>query len=67
MSKKDYKDLTLLKRSQTHVPENPDKARLESFPNKYPTRHYFIEFDCPEFTSLCPVTGQPDFATLRIR
>ena len=66
MSKKNYEDLTLLKRSQTRIPESPDKARLESFPNKYPTRDYSIEFDCPEFTSLCPVTGQPDFAKIRI-
>ena len=65
MSKKDYKDLTLLKRSQTMIPENPDKAR-QSFPNKYPNRDYSIEFDCPEFTSLCPVTGQPDFARIKI-
>jgi len=66
MSKKNYEELTLLKRSQTVIPDNPDEARLESFPNKYPTRDYYIEFDCPEFTSLCPVTGQPDFARIRI-
>jgi 7-cyano-7-deazaguanine reductase len=40
---------------------------LESFPNPAPQREYEIRFDCPEFTCLCPVTGQPDFATIRIR
>lgn len=39
---------------------------LETFPNPNPERDYQIAFDCPEFTSLCPVTGQPDFATIRI-
>ena len=40
---------------------------LESFPNPRPGREYEIRFECPEFTCLCPKTGQPDFATLRIR
>jgi len=40
---------------------------LESFPNPAPQRDYEIRFDCPEFTCLCPKTGQPDFATIRIR
>ncbi|HPF14156.1 MAG: NADPH-dependent 7-cyano-7-deazaguanine reductase QueF [Planctomycetes bacterium] len=39
---------------------------LESFPNPNPERDYEIRFECPEFTCLCPKTGQPDFATLRI-
>ena len=39
---------------------------LESFENPNPDRDYEIEFDCPEFTCLCPLTGQPDFAHLRI-
>src|SRR5262245_53557102 len=41
--------------------------RLETFPNPAPGRDYEIRFDCPEFTCLCPMTGQPDFATIRIR
>ena len=41
-------------------------ARLETFPNPHPGRGYTIEHTCPEFTSLCPKTGQPDFATIRI-
>ena len=40
---------------------------LDTFPNPKPERHYTIAFDCPEFTCLCPKTGQPDFATIRIR
>ena len=40
--------------------------RLESFKNPNPERDYEISFDCPEFTCLCPRTGQPDFATIRI-
>ncbi len=39
---------------------------LETFPNPYPQRDYTIETICPEFTSLCPKTGQPDFGTLTI-
>jgi 7-cyano-7-deazaguanine reductase len=39
---------------------------LESFPNKHPEYDYMVKFNCPEFTSLCPVTGQPDFATVYI-
>ena len=44
----------------------PSKT-LETFPNPAPRRDYVIKFDCPEFTCLCPKTGQPDFATIRIR
>ena len=40
---------------------------LQTFPNPQPGRDYEIRFDCPEFTCLCPLTGQPDFAHLRIR
>ena len=40
---------------------------LDTFENPAPTRDYEIRFDCPEFTCLCPKTGQPDFATIRIR
>lgn len=44
----------------------PSKT-LETFDNPRPGREYEIRFDCPEFTCLCPKTGQPDFATIRIR
>ena len=40
---------------------------LETFPNPRPQREYVIEIDCPEFTSMCPKTGLPDFGTIRIR
>ncbi len=39
-------------------------ALLEAFDNKHPENDYFIKFNCPEFTSLCPITNQPDFATI---
>jgi 7-cyano-7-deazaguanine reductase len=41
-------------------------ADLETFPNRHPHRDYLIEHTCPEFTSVCPKTGQPDFGTIRI-
>ena len=48
------------------MPSQPSKT-LDTFPNPAPDRDYEIAFDCPEFTCLCPLTGQPDFATIRIR
>ncbi|MCA8979703.1 MAG: NADPH-dependent 7-cyano-7-deazaguanine reductase QueF [Planctomycetes bacterium] len=48
------------------MPTQPS-TELETFPNPRPGREYEIRFDCPEFTCLCPKTGQPDFATIRIR
>src|SRR4030095_1134651 len=48
------------------MPTQPSKI-LETFPNPNPERPYEIRFECPEFTCLCPKTGQPDFATLHIR
>ena len=39
---------------------------LEAFDNQHPDRDYWVQFNCPEFTSLCPITGQPDFAEIRI-
>ena len=39
---------------------------LETFMNRHPGNDYFVKFNCPEFTSLCPITGQPDFATIYI-
>ena len=43
------------------------QTTLDAFPNPRPGRDYEIRFECPEFTCLCPKTGQPDFATIRIR
>jgi 7-cyano-7-deazaguanine reductase len=47
------------------VATKPSKT-LETFPNPKPERDYVIRFECPEFTCLCPMTGQPDFATIEI-
>ena len=44
-----------------------DPSMLDAFANKHPERDYWVTFTCPEFTTLCPKTGQPDFATLTIR
>ncbi|MGO8713322.1 MAG: preQ(1) synthase [Rhizomicrobium sp.] len=43
-------------------PQSPDEARLEAVPNPHPDSNYVVRFTAPEFTCLCPVTGQPDFA-----
>jgi len=57
--------LTLLGRSEARLPGSPSEARLETFPN--PSRRvYRIRFETADFTSLCPVTGQMDFATIAI-
>lgn len=48
------------------IPENPDEAVLETVPNPHPQIEYLVRFAVPEFTSLCPITGQPDFAHLVI-
>ena len=47
--------------SQDYSPEV-----LEAFENKHPDNDYWVRFNCPEFTSVCPITGQPDFAEIRI-
>jgi 7-cyano-7-deazaguanine reductase len=41
-------------------------ASLEAFPNRHPGRDYTVVHTCPEFTSVCPITGQPDFGTIRV-
>lgn len=48
------------------LPDSPDKAEIEKVPNPHPSEQYLVRFSVPEFTSLCPVTGQPDFAHLVI-
>jgi len=47
---------------QVAQPASPDKAVLEAVPNPHPGSDYVVRFTAPEFTSLCPITGQPDFA-----
>ena len=58
--------LTLLHASEKNYPTSPEDAKLEVFENAFPGRDYVITFDCPEFTSLCPVTSQPDFGHITI-
>lgn len=48
------------------IPASPDKALLDRVPNPHPDTHYLARFTAPEFTTLCPITGQPDFALLVI-
>ena len=60
-----YRGLTQLG-AATAIPSSPDAAVLERVPNPHPRKSYLARFSAPEFTSLCPVTGQPDFAHLVI-
>ncbi|RDU72910.1 NADPH-dependent 7-cyano-7-deazaguanine reductase QueF [Helicobacter aurati] len=53
---------SLGKKTHYHFTYNPQI--LESVPNPHPQVDYFVKFNCPEFTALCPITGQPDFATI---
>ena len=52
--------------NKTNYPTDYAPEVLESFIKKHPGNDYFVKFNCPEFTSLCPMTGQPDFATIYI-
>lgn len=61
----DLQDLKYLGKT-TEYPDHPDKATLDTFDNPAPGRNYVISLDCPEFTTLCPITGQPDFARIEI-
>jgi 7-cyano-7-deazaguanine reductase len=58
--------LTLLGRTEAKLPTSPNEARLETFPNPAPRRNYRIHFETDDFTSVCPITGQPDFARIDI-
>ena len=66
-SRTDLKNLSLLGKSENRLPASPDEARLDVFQNLRPGRRYWITLNCPEFSSLCPVTGQPDSAKIIIR
>ena len=52
---------------KTDYPNHYSPDLLETFTNKHPENDYWVELNCPEFTSLCPITGQPDFAEIIIR
>lgn len=58
--------LTHLGSQNTQYPDTYSPHLLETFDNRHPGNDYWVNLHCPEFTSLCPITGQPDFATLRI-
>ena len=58
--------LTRLGQSTPYRYDDPDASMLEAFPNQHPGSAWVVALDCPEFTSLCPITGQPDFGRIRI-
>ena len=64
--RKDLEKLNALGRSVA-APKDYDPSVLDAFENRHPERDYWVTFTAPEFTTLCPKTGQPDFATLTIR
>lgn len=66
MSEKDLSKLTLLGNKETTYDYTYNPDFLEVFDNDHADRDYFVKFNCPEFTTLCPMTGQPDFATIYI-
>ena len=63
---REKENLTKLGSGKTVSSSEYDPSVLEAFSNKHPGNDYFVKFNCPEFTSLCPITGQPDFATIYI-
>ena len=64
--KEELQGVTLLGNQKTKYPQDYAPEMLETFINKHQDHDYFVKFNCPEFTSLCPMTGQPDFATIYI-
>lgn len=65
-SQEELQGVTLLGNQHTAYSQDYDPSLLETFVNKHQGRDYFVKFNCPEFTSLCPMTGQPDYATIYI-
>lgn len=63
---RERENMTHLGSQGTTYESDYNPGLLESFENRYPDRDYFVKFNCPEFTSLCPITGQPDFANIVI-
>lgn len=62
----DLEKLTTLGKT-TAAPKDYDPSVLDAFANRHPEHDYWVTFTAPEFTTLCPKTGQPDFATITIR
>ena len=65
-SDKELEGVTLLGNQGTVYHDNYNPSVLETFENKHPENEYVVTFDCPEFTTLCPKTGQPDFGHIYI-
>lgn len=65
-TEQELQGVSLLGNTHTHYPTDYAPQVLETFPNKHPENEYLVTFNCPEFTSLCPKTGQPDFAKIII-
>ena len=65
-TKSEMDQLQLLGQGHTVIPTDYDPSLLEAFENQHPEHDYLVTLDCPEFTSLCPKTGQPDFARIVI-
>ena len=65
-NEKETEGISLLGNNKVKYPMNYAPELLETFVNKHQDNDYFVKFNCPEFTSLCPITGQPDFATIYI-
>lgn len=66
MSVENKKNISLLGNPDAEYHYDYDPGVLETFENRHPGNDYFVKFNCPEFTSLCPITGQPDFAAIYI-
>ena len=64
--KNELNDITLLGNNSVKYSSDYNPDILETFENKHKENDYFVKFNCPEFTSLCPITGQPDFASIYI-
>jgi 7-cyano-7-deazaguanine reductase len=65
-TKDELQGVSLLGNKQVQYPTTYSPDLLETFVNKHPDNEYVVTFHCPEFTTLCPMTGQPDFATIII-
>ena len=64
--KEEMEGVTLLGDQHIQYPADYAPELLQTFDNKHTDHDYFVKFNCPEFTSLCPITGQPDFAAITI-
>ena len=65
-NKEELQGVSLLGNTEVEYPTDYSPNMLERFVNKHQGNDYFVKFNCPEFTSLCPLTKQPDFATIYI-